>query len=109
MSKINRKYFSFLLLTSAISATTTTFADEAYVVKRFSGCDYFIADGPNGLYVLEWYGGYDPDVGDRIKGGIATYGMQSVVYNNSFSGQVYVEDYLESNSGAMDEINNHCN
>ena len=44
--------------------------DQGYVVKTFSGCDYFIADGPRGLYVLEWWGGYDPSEGDTIIGPI---------------------------------------
>ena len=47
-------------------------ADQGYVVKTFSGCDYFIADGPRGLYVLEWYGGYDPSEGDTISGDIGS-------------------------------------
>jgi hypothetical protein len=84
-------------------------ADEGIVVNRISGCDYFIADGPSGLYVLEWYGGYDPGEGDIIEGNINSYGFKEVIYNGSRSGKVYVEDFLESNSAAWDEINDHCN
>jgi hypothetical protein len=36
------------------------------VVYRVRSCDYFVADGPRGYYVLEWYGGYDPERGDGI-------------------------------------------
>jgi hypothetical protein len=86
------------------------FADVGVVVKRFGSCDYFIADGPRGLYVLEWYGGHDPIEGERIIGDIGSYGMKSVIYPNSNSrGQVWVEDFLESTSGALDEIADHCN
>ena len=85
-------------------------ADNGVIVQRFSGCDYFIADGERGLYVLEWYGGYDPEAGDNIVGDIGTYGMKSVTYPNvGQTGQVWVEDFLESRSAAMDEINDHCN
>ena len=73
-----------------------------------SGCDYFIADDPNGLYVLEWYGGWDPSEGDTIEGDINSYGFKNVTYNDKYSGRVWVEDFLESNSAAWDEINDHC-
>ena len=55
-----------------------SYADIGVVVKVFSGCDYFIADGPRGLYVLEWYGGYDPNEGDKIVGDIGSYGFEDV-------------------------------
>lgn len=82
--------------------------DRAEVTQRFRGCDYFIADGPNGLYVLEWSGGYDPSVGDSVEGEINSYGFKDVLYNNRSEGRVWVEDYWESRSAAMDEINDHC-
>lgn len=97
-----------IVLFLALSATSS-FADQGYVVKRFGGCDYFIADGEKGLYVLEWYGGHDPSEGDTIVGDIGSYGFKDVVYNSRNSGRVYVEDFLESASAAMDEIEDHCN
>ena len=96
-----------LFLFGSLVASTAT-ADMGEVVKRFGSCDYFIADGPAGYYVLEWYGGYDPDEGDTIFGEIDSYGFTDVLYNGSRQGRVYVEDYLESASGAMDEIRDHC-
>ena len=84
-------------------------ADLGIVVARFGSCDYFIADGPNGLYVLEWYGGYYPDEGDQIYGEIGSYGMVDVFYpDQSLEGSVWVEDFWESKSGAIDEIRDHC-
>ena len=98
------------LLTLLAFISIKSFADNGVVVRRFSGCDYFIADGDRGLYVLEWYGGYDPDEGDRIVGDISSYGFADVYYPDARrEGRVYVEDYLESASAAMDEINDHCN
>ena len=86
-----------------------TAADMGVVIARFGSCDYFVADGPRGLYVLEWYGGYDPDEGDRIYGEIGSYGMKDVYYPDADrTGRVYVEDYLESQSAAIDEIRDHC-
>jgi hypothetical protein len=41
-------------------------------------------------------------------GEINSYGMKDVLYNGTNSGRVWVEDFLESNSQAMDEIMDHC-
>ena len=97
-----------IFLICTVIASTSAFAEEGYVVKTFSRCDYFIADGPSGLYVLEWYGGWDPDKGDTIEGEINSYGMKDVFYNGDLPGTVWVEDYLESSSAAWDEIDDHC-
>ena len=82
--------------------------NEGIVVATFSGCSYFIADGNRGLYVLEWFGGYSPYEGDLIYGDICSYGMKNVKYSNGRTGKVWVEDFWESKSAAMDEINDHC-
>ena len=95
---------SLVILFSEVTAS----ADDGYVVKTFSGCDYFIADGPKGLYVLEWFGGYDPSEGDTISGDIGSFGIKDVIYNGSSDGRVWVEDFLESSSQALEEIRNHC-
>ena len=66
---------SLVILFSEVTAS----ADDGYVVKIFSGCDYFIADGPKGLYVIEWFGEYDPSEGDtmpeNVKFGIKAKGF----------------------------------
>lgn len=102
---MNRKISFFLLF---IILAFEASADLGEVVKRFGSCAYFIADGPSGYYVLEWYGGYDPDEGDTIFGEISSYGMKDVLYNGTMEGRVWVEDYLESTSGALEEIQDHC-
>jgi hypothetical protein len=84
-------------------------ANSIEVIQTFDGCDYFVADGPAGLYVLEWYGGYMPTVGDRLVGDVASYGMKDIYYiSNGSEGRVWVEEYLESASGAAQEIDDHC-
>lgn len=78
------------------------------VFKRF-GCDYFIADGPKGYYILEWYGGYDPSQGDTFAGDVNGYGFKNVIYlKNGQSGRVYVEDYLLSRGSALEKIAEKC-
>jgi hypothetical protein len=99
-----------LISLSLLGFLTVTFAhaDEGVVINRFGSCDYYIVDGPRGLYVLEWFGGYDPSEGDRIIGEIGSYGIKEVIFGNGRSGKVLVEDFLESTDAAMDEIRDHC-
>ena len=101
------KFFLVITLLLLFSGATAL-ADNGRVEKTFSGCDYFIADGPRGLYVLEWFGGYDPSEGDTISGDIESYGMKDVIYNGNMEGKVWVEDFLESSSAAAEEIKDHC-
>ena len=80
------------------------------VLLRISGCDYFIADGPSGLYVLEWYGGYDPSEGDKLVGYKSGYGFSDVVYlHNGREGRIYAEDFLLSTQSATRKLDEKCN
>lgn len=84
-------------------------ADTAYVVAYPGGCDYFIADGPRGLYLLEWYGGHDPSEGEMIVGDISRYGMKNVDYpQRGRTGRVWVEDYLLSEDDAVEQYQENC-
>lgn len=89
--------------------STSVFADVGLVVKRFGSCDYYIVDGPKGLYVLEWFGGHDPLVGEKVVGNIGSFGMKEVVFPNSNTrGKVWVEDFLASADSALEKIRDHC-
>jgi hypothetical protein len=82
------------------------------IIFKKSGCrGYFLADGDSGgVYLLEWYGGYDPDVGDEIVGDIKSYGFKDVFYpQKNMSGRVYVDDYMLSRSRALEKITEKCN
>jgi len=79
------------------------------VIYRIRGCDYFAADGPAGLYILEWYGGYDPDVGDVLIGYERGYGFKTVTYlKNGRQGRVWAEDYLLSTDSAARTLSEKC-
>lgn len=85
------------------------FGDKAVVVLKKSGCDYFIANGPNGYYLLEWYGGYDPDKGDTIIGALNSYGFKEVYYpRRGREGRIYVEDYPLLWEDALEQYFKHC-
>ena len=84
-------------------------ANALTVVFRLSGCDYFVADGPQGYYLLEWYSGHDPDVGDALVGYERGYVFKNVIYVQSGStGRVWVEDYLLSRNSAAEKITEKC-
>ena len=87
-------------------------SSQIKVVFKRSGCrGYFLADGDSaGVYLLEWYGGYDPSEGDVIVGNIRGYGFKDVFYpQRSASGRVYVDDFLLSSSRAIEKIREKCN
>ncbi len=86
----------------------TTTADITVVFTK-PGCDYFIADGIQGFYLLEWYGGHDPDVGDVIVAKLGSYGFKDVYYSKpGADGRVYVDDYLLSQSSVVDQFRQKC-
>jgi hypothetical protein len=82
---------------------------EIQVVLRARGCDYFIAEAPQGYLLLEWYGGHDPDKGDGILGEIRGYGFKDVLYAGGQEGRVYVDDYMLSKERALEKFSDKCN
>ncbi|WP_214621296.1 hypothetical protein [Sphingobium nicotianae] len=79
------------------------------VVLRKRGCDYFIADGPQGYYILEWYGGHDPEIGEALVGYQSGYGFKDIIYLKSGdSGRVWVEDYLLGKDRALEKFSEKC-
>jgi len=84
---------------------------QVTVVFKRSGCrSYFLADGDaGGIYLLEWYGGYDPDEGDSISGDLRSYGFKDVFYlNRGRQGRVYVDDYMLSRERAIEKMREKC-
>ena len=100
-----------LLLSFLFPLAALSFAADATVVMDRSGChDYFVADGTKGYYLLQWFGGYNPGVGDRMTGDLTSYGVKDVYYNGSESkkGKVQVEDFLLSKNSVMDKYQKKC-
>lgn len=79
------------------------------VVYHPTGCDYFVADGPRGYYLLEWHRGYDPAEGDTLAGYESGYGFKDVVYpRNGRTGRIYADDYLLSRDSVIKQITEKC-
>jgi hypothetical protein len=89
----------------------TKIPGQIVVVAARSGCrSYFLADGPKGYYLLEWYGGHSPSVGDIILGDLGGYGFKDVFYPSIGStGRIYVDDYMLSRSRAIEKYSEKCN
>jgi hypothetical protein len=83
---------------------------QIVVVAARSGCrDYFVADGPQGYYLLEWYGGYSPSEGDVILGDLGGFGFKDVFYpGNESKGRLYVDDFLLSRSAVVEKYAEKC-
>lgn len=104
------KLLFVVFLFSTFTNTTNAMADNAIVVVYKSGCkSYFLADGENGYYLLEWYGGYDPTENDLIVGDINSFGFKDVSYpRKQRTGRVYVDDYNLSKQRALEKYIDKC-
>jgi hypothetical protein len=98
-----------LALVVFIVIVPAAFAETGQVVKRVSGCDYYMVDAPSGYAILEWYGGWDPDRGDIIKGSFMTYGMHTFFVGRSDEEtRAYVEDWGLSRDEALEKLSDKC-
>jgi len=76
-------------------------ADQGVILAVPSGCDYFAAESPKGLVVLEWYGGHQPSADEKIVGDFDQYGFHDIyVLPAGSQMRVWVEDYLLSRDRA---------
>jgi hypothetical protein len=74
----------------------------AVVYKEGMG-DWFIVKSKKGFAVLEWFGGYDPDVGDVIVGEFERYGMKTIrIHGKDREARVWVEDFWLSQDRAVE-------
>ncbi len=92
-----------------IMASKSTLADKGVVVAYPSGCDYYIVETNMGYALLEWFGGNDPSEGDTLVGEIDSYGMKDI-YNITADSEtrVWVEDYMLSESSAIEQYYEQC-
>ena len=105
----NRNCGATVTPTPTPTPTPTLGAYDGIVVTRVRGCDYFIADGPRGYFLLQWWSGYDPTVGDAFVGNVASYGFKDLLYNSARRpGRVWVDDYLLSGSRAVEKLASKC-
>lgn len=73
------KKFVFNLLLAHLAFANSAYASHAEVVSFPSDCDYFIANGNNGYYLLKWSEGYCPCLGDIIFGDIDSNGLKKSI------------------------------
>ena len=84
---------------------------KCIVVYHPQGCDYFICrDNDDDFYLLEWFGGNDPDKGDILFGKFQEYGFQegyNITQKREF--RVWVEEYSVSKDDAIEKYREQCN
>lgn len=79
------------------------------VVYKKSSCDYFIVSDSSGSYdLLEWYSGYDPEIGDTLYGNVHTYGFHDLYIFTHSKTHVWIEDWLLTWSNAITQYDRHC-
>jgi hypothetical protein len=99
----------FWLVVLAALFCPAAFAEKGNVVKRVSGCDYYMVNAPSGYAILEWYGDYDPDEGDVIRGNFKVYGMHTFfVGANEEETRAYVEEWGLSRDEALEQLSDKC-
>jgi hypothetical protein len=80
------------------------------VVLKNRGCDYFVVESATGDFaVLEWFGGWEPDRGERVRGDWSHFGFVDI-FNVSAgaSTRVWVDDYGVSRTRALDIFGRRC-
>jgi len=98
-----------LLATTLLVLSPMALAEKGEVVKRISGCDYYLVDAPSGYVLLEWMGGHDPDRGDTIIGNFHNFGTHTFFVNDTDTEtRAYVEDYGLSKHDGMEKLIDHC-
>ena len=85
-------------------------AETGLVTKKVSGCDYFIIDAPSGFAVAEWFGGHDPDIGEKVIGSFNSFGFLTFFYGSEkVDGRVYIEDFGLDEDDALEKLSEQCN
>ena len=98
-----------LLATALVFAPVSAFADEGIVVKYVSGCSYYVVKTQIGFVILNWYGGKNPEEGDKIVGDLERYGLKSAQnVTKDENMRIFVEKHGISEDEAMERIEKEC-
>jgi hypothetical protein len=85
-------------------------AETGTIVKRISGCDYYLVDAPSRYAVLEWMGGHDPDTDDTVTGNFKRYGTHTFFVNGDTDTETraWIEDWGLTKSEALEKLVDQC-
>ncbi len=102
-------YLSILLFFNIVTLSDSVHAAKAVVVFKKYTCKQFVAQGPDGYYVLEYQGGYDPQEGDFIVGNFNSYGFKQAYFpDKEQEGKVYVNGFKMNEDSAFRAYFEHC-
>jgi hypothetical protein len=86
-----------------------TSAQAADGIVIFRACNnHYVAETPTGYVLLQWYGGHDPMVGERISGEIEHYGMKDVMFRPDRPGRALVEDFWLNRATLASRLSRLC-
>src|SRR5262245_26997272 len=105
----HRVGITLTVLVVVLSLVGTALGAKGVVAVRKRGCDYFLVEATNGFALLEWFGGTDPDLGDKVVGEFESFGMKNIYDPTSDAeGRVWVEDYGLSEDRAIEQLRRRC-
>lgn len=83
-------------------------SNKCIVIRKISGCDYFMVQTTTSYAVLEWFGGHEPEKDDKIYGDLH-YGIKTFAYEDGDrTVRVFVEEYGLSKEDGLDKLVEHC-
>lgn len=107
--KVICRYLSIFIFLNIVSLSYPSHGAKAVVVFKKLTCKQFVAQGPDGYYILEYQGGYDPQEGDFIVGSFNSYGFKQAYYpDKEQEGKVYVNGFKMTENDAFRGYFEHC-
>ncbi len=106
--------FKPLILLCGMVVLSAGFAHFAHgakgvVVYYPIDCHYYIVESSRGYTLLEWYGGYDPNVGDTLAGDFESYGLKDIIDETiGTETKAYVEDFLLGQQSVFEKYKERC-
>lgn len=97
--------FAVALFPLAVGAASK----KCTVVRRISGCDYFMVETATDYAVLQWMGGHDPGKDDKLVGDLTTFGGKTFLDETADQNvQIYVESYAMTKMSASSKLSEKC-
>ena len=78
------------------------------VLTDYRCSSWFLASGPSGYYLMQWFGGKPVFEGDIFSGEINKFGFATVTHRGGRTSRVWIDDYMLSKSRALSKFTSKC-
>ena len=93
-----------------LAAEASPSVGEVVAATGMECSNYFAVKSGDEYALLEWYGGYQPQKGDKVSGEFGHFGYQDIaVQPGGAKMRAYVADYGLSLDDANDKLQQKCN